>query len=471
MQNPERIASHAELPHGDDRLTVMAELASGPGFDVVNLAGFLDGVDEKSKDQLRRLADVSAGVEDMLFANGEVRGAVEEVVETAKNTLDTVESSVDYVRQSGQQSNSVAGWVAALVERMGQVADALIRVESKNNDIADIARQVNILAINAKIEAARAGEHGLGFGVVAEAINELSQKTSRAAAEIEGSVTDLSSWVSKLSVEAGDVGKDASEIIDRSSETDRALVAIADGVRSTHDKSNHIQDNAARALKAMETFRPAFDSIAASVHDTAEGIHQARDKSQNLIDTSETMVQQSVELGGKSLDGRFIARVVEVAQRVSLAFEDAIDRGDITMEALFDTNYTPIPGTNPAQMTTRFTDLTDRHLPSIQEDAAAFDPSVVFCAAVDRNGYLPTHNKKFSQQQGADAEWNMANCRNRRIFDDRVGLKAGRNTQTFLLQVYRRDMGGGNFVLMKDLSAPIYIRGRHWGGLRLAYKT
>ncbi len=55
------------------------------------------------------------------------------------------------------------------------------------------------------------------------------------------------------------------------------------------------------------------------------------------------------------------------------------------------------------------------------------------------------------------------------MFDDRVGLKAGRNTQPFLLQVYRRDMGGGKFVMMKDLSAPIIVDGSHWGGLRVAY--
>lgn len=99
-----------------------------------------------------------------------------------------------------------------------------------------------------------------------------------------------------------------------------------------------------------------------------------------------------------------------------------------------------------------------------------FSDKVVFCAAVDRNGYLPTHNLKFSRPQGADPVWNAANSRNRRIFADRTGLAAGRNARRFLLQTYRRDMGGGRFVLMKDLSAPIRVQGRHWGGLRLAYQ-
>jgi methyl-accepting chemotaxis protein len=95
---------------------------------------------------------------------------------------------------------------------------------------------------------------------------------------------------------------------------------------------------------------------------------------------------------------------------------------------------------------------------------------VVFSAAVDDRGYLPTHNLKFSLPQGPDVVWNTANSRNRRIFDDRVGLKAGQSREPFLMQVYRRDMGGGEFVMMKDLSAPITVNGRHWGGLRLAYK-
>jgi methyl-accepting chemotaxis protein len=116
-----------------------------------------------------------------------------------------------------------------------------------------------------------------------------------------------------------------------------------------------------------------------------------------------------------------------------------------------------------------FTRLTDALFPPVQEAALTMDARIVFCAAVDRNGYLPTHNAKFSQPQGADPVWNAAHARNRRIFDDRVGLKAGRSTAPFLLQVYRRDMGGGEYRMMKDLSAPIRVKGRHWGGLRLAY--
>jgi len=83
----------------------------------------------------------------------------------------------------------------------------------------------------------------------------------------------------------------------------------------------------------------------------------------------------------------------------------------------------------------------------------------------ETRGYI-----KFSQPQRSDPVWNAANCRNRRLFNDRTGLAAGTHTKRFLLQTYRRDMGGGEYALKKDASAPIFVNGRHWGGLRIGYR-
>ena len=119
---------------------------------------------------------------------------------------------------------------------------------------------------------------------------------------------------------------------------------------------------------------------------------------------------------------------------------------------------------------TRFTKFTDKVLPDIQEKILEWDKRVAFAAALDINAYLPTHNRKFSHDpRPDDYEWNMRNSRNRWIYDDRVGLNCGKNTKPFLLQIYRRNMGGGKFMMTKDVSAPIYVNGKHWGGFRIVY--
>jgi methyl-accepting chemotaxis protein len=221
----------------------------------------------------------------------------------------------------------------------------------------------------------------------------------------------------------------------------------------------------------MEACFPNIARIKASVEETTSGIHNAHDRVERLVASSERLVQGTIALGGQSADKKFIAFVTDMAANIGSQFEKALESGEITEAELFDRTYVPIPNTNPQQVMTGVTKFTDKVLPPLLESALELDPRVVFSAAVDVNGYLPTHNKKFSHPQGPDPDWNMANCRNRRIFDDRVGLKAGRNTGPFLMQVYRRDMGGGEFAMMKDLSAPITVNGRHWGGLRMAFTS
>ncbi|MFI4866891.1 MAG: hypothetical protein ACHQDB_07265 [Steroidobacterales bacterium] len=49
-------------------------------------------------------------------------------------------------------------------------------------------------------------------------------------------------------------------------------------------------------------------------------------------------------------------------------------------------------------------------------------------------------------------------------------LIGGAVGKPFLLQTYRRNMGGGKFVLMKDLSSPIFVDGRLWGAFRMGYQ-
>ncbi len=159
------------------------------------------------------------------------------------------------------------------------------------------------------------------------------------------------------------------------------------------------------------------------------------------------------------------------AAEIAAALEAAIRAGQLTEAALFDVAYEAVPGTDPQQHLTAAVPALDRLLPPIQERLLGLDADLVFCVAVDRNGYLPVHNRAYSQpQRPGEPAWNNAHCRNRRIFDDRAGLMAARNTEPFLVQSYARDLGGRT-VMMQEVDAPIHVAGRHWGGLRMAYRV
>jgi methyl-accepting chemotaxis protein len=167
----------------------------------------------------------------------------------------------------------------------------------------------------------------------------------------------------------------------------------------------------------------------------------------------------------------FVTRAMDAGAALTKIFENAVSSGAISIDAMFDTDYVAIPGSNPVQHRTRILDWADRALPDFQEAFLAKDPRMVFCAMIDRNGYLPVHNRIYSHpQRPGDVAWNTANSRNRRIFNDKAGLAAGQNTRSYLIQSYARDMGNGKTIMMREIDVPIRVHGRHWGGFRTAYK-
>jgi methyl-accepting chemotaxis protein len=167
----------------------------------------------------------------------------------------------------------------------------------------------------------------------------------------------------------------------------------------------------------------------------------------------------------------FVTRAMEAGTELTRIFENGITSGAISIDDMFDAHYVEIPGTNPLQHRTRILGWADRALPPVQEAFLAKDPRIAFCATIDRNGYLPVHNKVYSHpQRPGEVAWNTANSRNRRIFNDAAGLAAGRNLRPYLIQSYARDMGNGVTVMMREIDVPIRVNGRHWGALRTAYK-
>ncbi len=169
---------------------------------------------------------------------------------------------------------------------------------------------------------------------------------------------------------------------------------------------------------------------------------------------------------------KYIDRAMKAAAEISACLERLVTGKKLSVAELFDNEYVPIPHTDPQQYRTRYLDALEQALPEILERLVAEDSHLVFCNAVDRNGFLPVHNRKYSHpQRPGDVNWNIANSRNRRFFDSRVGLAAARNTRPYLLQSNARDMGNGVIALVREIDCPIRVLGKHWGGFRMAYRV
>jgi methyl-accepting chemotaxis protein len=227
----------------------------------------------------------------------------------------------------------------------------------------------------------------------------------------------------------------------------------------------------AERLPLNERFDAALESVGACrirLNEHSKAGAQAR------FDAPDAALSENIEDKLWSIhdeNTEFVTRAMEAGTALTKIFEDAVASGAISIDDMFDTDYVEIPGSNPLQHRSRILNWADRTLPPFQEAFLTRDPRMVFCVMIDRNGYLPVHNKVYSHpQRPGDVAWNTANSRDRRIFNDPAGLAAGRNLRSYLIQSYARDMGNGKTIMMREIDVPIRVNGRHWGGFRTAYK-
>lgn len=154
------------------------------------------------------------------------------------------------------------------------------------------------------------------------------------------------------------------------------------------------------------------------------------------------------------------------ARQYGDVLDAAIDSSTLAVADVFDRSYVEIKGwdwgVGTPKYHTKYDAVTDRAV-LVFQDKFLEQGDFLFAVGVDENGYLPTHNTVFQKPVTGVPEKDLTGNRTKRIFNDPVGLAAARNQEPSLLQVYKRDTG----ETMWDVSSPIIVKGRHWGGFRV----
>lgn len=436
QDKPLRDARAGTTAASSDVVNLLAAQAGGVGRQAAELDALVDGLMADSAGRARAMQALAARIDDLAQANT----AMSDVARTVDANIAQARAAV------GQVAGSVDGVVHALRE-----------VAAAAQEITQIALQTRLVAFNASVEAQRSGEAGRGFNVVADVVKDLATKVEQSSKLIGATLTQLDRRVGELTVEISDDPAHR-----RQSKFHRSLAQAQAGV--------------AEIARAGQASRPVYRlaaeqsrALAADAARTAEQLIGAREATQRVVAVSAGLAELASDSGLQTDDSRYIAAVTEAAERVSAMFREAIRTGAIEIGDLFDEAYAPIPGTDPQQHATRFVALAERALPALQEPLLQLSSVVVFCAAIDRNGYLPIRSVNLAQASVDCRVRGEQGSGNRRLLDDRVGLAAGRNDRRFLLQTYCRELADGRQVMMKDLSAPIRVDGRLWGSLRLGY--
>ena len=388
----------------------------------------------------------------------EVAASCDRIACSTSEHMSTAQSSAVELAQASEQIDIVSQQVTKFNATINDLLQNSVAVQGIVELIKDISNNTNLLALNAAIEAARAGDAGRGFAVVADEVRTLSEKVRESTESVALRVKGMMLLVEQTREGMASISTGTAEAMStniRAAEHFRAMVKNFDQISGLAVEINSsVRGMADENGQTVEQLSTIADNSRKVVGIMREAEKQARE----LSSETESMqaLSATINIGGRLDD--VLVRAYAYRETVEGLFNELALQGF----NLFDRSYQPVPNTHPQKFNTSYAEALKNKLQPVY-DAVVNDLGLLFyCNALDVNGYVPAHNARYSLPPTGDAEKDLAFSRDRRMMSDAASLRAVKHQEKFLMQTYLRDNGD----VVTDLSMPIFVQGRHWGGLR-----
>jgi methyl-accepting chemotaxis protein len=451
-------------------INMVARNCGSLAIECSDVSGYVAGVADRISSNLKTLDTLEEVTSRLMADQARVADSTDEARLLAEQAREKLGQGRSAIEDTIRVFSGLTELVVQLGDRMAGFAEAMSQVQKVSASIESIANKTNMLALNATIEAARAGEAGRSFAVVAAEVKKLAHDTRQATSEIASTVASLTREAEAVTSEIK-TGVDKSRVAQGSFATINETVRdVADLVAMVDRQTDGIAQATGLIQQSVDSVKGGLTSFAEDARENGGELHRAQERLDRLERLSGDMLDRLASCGVRIDDTAFIEIAQAACRELSHLIEAAVGRGEIGEEAVFDTQYVPIPGTNPVQYETGFCDFADAHIRPVLDRIMASDPRTVGCVISDINGYLPTHISERSHPQGPDPSWNAQHCRNRRNFIDDATRRAIESEQEAMLVTYRMNLGEGRYLPVKNVFVPLFIRGRRWGNFELAYR-
>ncbi|MGE5670570.1 MAG: methyl-accepting chemotaxis protein [Fibrobacterota bacterium] len=242
-------------------ITFTLESAENVSAGSLQLSSASHGISQGSSKQASSVQEISASIE-------QISASIEEMTASINQNADNANQTEKIALKSSSDAKEGGEAVQKTVNAMKQIAE-------KISIIQEIARQTNLLSLNASIEAARAGEHGKGFAVVASAVQKLAERSQDAAEEI-----------SKLSKSSVDVAESAGDMLKK----------LVPDIQKTAELVSEINAASAEQNNGIQQVNTAVQQVNSSIQQFNMVVQSNASASEELASTSEELSSQADEL-------------------------------------------------------------------------------------------------------------------------------------------------------------------------------
>lgn len=279
------------------RHRAMLELAEAFQNDVVavvrTLADGMHQLQSAARAMTQITAETGARVETVRHAAGEANLAVQQVAAAAsqlRGAVDHIHGEVGRQREAAAQAASATGAGVEHVRGLTNDADGMSELVQV---VVGIARQTNMLALNASIEAERAGDAGLGFAVVAREVKGL-------AAEAQQAIGRIGEFVAGVRDRMGTADRAMADVVAQVDTITGRAAQIAATVSQQNHATGAIDSNAARAASNSRQVADAIEGVARQTVESSAVVTQ-------LGEVARLLGQETAALEG--LSDSFLARL------------------------------------------------------------------------------------------------------------------------------------------------------------------
>jgi len=251
------------------------------------------------------VSEFAASSSETASAISETNATVQEVRQTtdltsqkAKHVYETAQKSVTVTRTGRKSVDDVIVGMQGIHERMGFIAERIVKLSEQSQAIGDIiatvndlAEQSNLLAVNAAIEAAKAGEHGKGFAVVAQEVKNLATQSKQATAQVRSILGDIqkATTAAVLATEQGSKAVEAG--LKQSSEAGEAIRLLSTSIEDSSNSTLQIVTSTQEQAIGIDQIATAIQSINQASNQNVEGSRQIETATRNIYDLNQKLHQ------------------------------------------------------------------------------------------------------------------------------------------------------------------------------------